>query len=559
MVTVSPHTGGAPLPVTFDGSASTAVNGTIVNWFWDFGDGFGATGSAAIVTHTYATPGTYFATLTVTDTDGHVNLVPLLNRVTVTNGPPPTPLSTSTPTLTPSPGGTPKPNLAPYQPSGWSDKLVVSNTTGTNTDSAPLLATDTLYVDLAVINNGNAGITTSFKNIVYVDDVPVVTITTNPPLEPLGYAALQDFSIGSLSAGQHAIKIVVDANGEIAESDEADNEYIKVIDVTAATPTATPVPTPTPILISETYTVKNTNDSGPDSLRQALLDANSHPNSAGSIDQIVFNIPGAGVQTITPATALPQITEAVLIDGYTQPGASANTLAVGGNAVLLIELKWRNVVGSHRSRSAPVEQHGARTGDQPLWRHSLRTPFSGARGDPACVLTTTWWQEISSGRRCDVGSAGLANAFYWSHDRLRRQQSDRWHDAGGPQHFRWKRHGELRGSASDCKSVRAQPGTRVQGNYIGTNAAGNAPLGNGRGIDVLGSVLADITIGGLTSTPGTGAGNVISGNSSNGGIDSDGIFVIQPAGRSHHSRQHHRPRRYRHDGDGQWRERHQLR
>ena len=38
------------------------------------------------------------------------------------------------------------------------------------------------------------------------------------------------------------------------------------------------------------------------------------------------------------ATGLPPITEAVTIDGYTQLGSSANTLAVGSNAVLLIEL-----------------------------------------------------------------------------------------------------------------------------------------------------------------------------------------------------------------------------
>src|SRR5204862_32115 len=46
---------------------------------------------------------------------------------------------------------------------------------------------------------------------------------------------------------------------------------------------------------------------------------------------IAFNIqssvPG-GVQTITPATPLPTISDSVTIDGYTQPGASANTNAI---------------------------------------------------------------------------------------------------------------------------------------------------------------------------------------------------------------------------------------
>src|SRR5437870_1707744 len=48
------------------------------------------------------------------------------------------------------------PNLMPYQPVGWSDKIVVSNTTGTSIDNNPLKSTDTLYIDWAVINNGTA-------------------------------------------------------------------------------------------------------------------------------------------------------------------------------------------------------------------------------------------------------------------------------------------------------------------------------------------------------------------------------------------------------------------
>lgn len=54
--------------VTFDGSGSYARVGTIVSYDWDFGDQSGASGM--IVTHTYAGPGTYTATLTVTDSSG---------------------------------------------------------------------------------------------------------------------------------------------------------------------------------------------------------------------------------------------------------------------------------------------------------------------------------------------------------------------------------------------------------------------------------------------------------------------------------------------------------
>ena len=62
--------------------------------------------------------------------------------------------------------------------------------------------------------------------------------------------------------------------------------------------------------------VSNTSASGPGSLQQAILDANA----TNGLDTIIFNIPGAGVHTITPANALPPITDSVVIDATTQPG-----------------------------------------------------------------------------------------------------------------------------------------------------------------------------------------------------------------------------------------------
>ncbi len=86
----------------------------------------------------------------------------------------------------------------------------------------------------------------------------------------------------------------------------------------------------------ETFTVTNTNDAGAGSLRQAILDANAH--IADGPDTISFNIPGTGVQTIAPGFRLPFITDSVILDGYTQPGSSANTLEDGFDATLLIRL-----------------------------------------------------------------------------------------------------------------------------------------------------------------------------------------------------------------------------
>lgn len=91
-----------------------------------------------------------------------------------------------------------------------------------------------------------------------------------------------------------------------------------------------------------TFLVTNTADSGAGSLRQAIINANA----ASGADAVNFNIPASDpncdatthVCTIQLASALPTITEALVVDGYTQPGTSANTQTLGTNAVLLIRL-----------------------------------------------------------------------------------------------------------------------------------------------------------------------------------------------------------------------------
>ena len=72
----------------------------------------------------------------------------------------------------------------------------------------------------------------------------------------------------------------------------------------------------------QTYVVINTNDSGAGSLRAALINANLN----ASADTITFNIPGAGVRTITPLTPLPSVVFPVVINATTQPGYAGTPL-----------------------------------------------------------------------------------------------------------------------------------------------------------------------------------------------------------------------------------------
>ncbi|KQU65500.1 PKD domain-containing protein [Phycicoccus sp. Root101] len=66
--TASFTSGATGLTATFDGSGSSDPDGSVTSWVWTFGDGATATGVTA--SRTYAAPGTYTVTLTVTDDAG---------------------------------------------------------------------------------------------------------------------------------------------------------------------------------------------------------------------------------------------------------------------------------------------------------------------------------------------------------------------------------------------------------------------------------------------------------------------------------------------------------
>jgi hypothetical protein len=242
-----------------------------------------------------------------------------------------------------------------------------------------------------------------------------------------------------------------------------------------------------------TFTVTNTNDSGPGSLRQAILDANAAPGA----DTIAFNIPGAGVHTISPLSPLSALTDdaGVRIDGYTQPGSSPNTLSVGDNAVLRIEVGGATagqgaiglVVQSSNNSIRGVVVNGFDSGVR-IWSGS-GSEVSG------CFLGTNSSGTVASPNR--VGIVLLSS------------------EPGTVMNF----HSLIGGSDPASRNVisgNSQAGVGIgigvsaaviSGNHIGINAAGTLALPNGEdGVFI--SAAAGIMIGGIAA----GAGNVISGN-----------------------------------------------
>ena len=240
-----------------------------------------------------------------------------------------------------------------------------------------------------------------------------------------------------------------------------------------------------------TFTVTNTNDSGAGSLRQAILDANG----ALGTDTIAFNIPGAGVHTIAPATFLPAITDPVILDGYTQPGASVNTLPVGDDAVLLVELDGTTVGGNALVITA---------GDS-----TVRGLVIGGFSSTGITITTNGGNTVTGNF---IGTTFSGAAAHGNINGVVVIGSDN-NTIGGP--IPADRN-LISGNANVgvTLSGAAASSNTVAGNYIGVDAAGSAALPNSYGIyDTDGP---DNTFGGATTIPGTPPGNVISGNTLNG-------------------------------------------
>jgi hypothetical protein len=129
------------------------------------------------------------------------------------------------------------PNLTPYQPSGWTDRIVVSPySTDINSkpDTRPLLAGTPIFVNWAVLNEGDAPAVAPCLFKLYVDGVEKGSWTLSPPLNVNFYAYIQNFSIGALAAGTHTVRIVADPTNVVPESVETDNEYTKTITVVAS-------------------------------------------------------------------------------------------------------------------------------------------------------------------------------------------------------------------------------------------------------------------------------------------------------------------------------------
>ena len=274
------------------------------------------------------------------------------------------------------------------------------------------------------------------------------------------------------------------------------------------------------LVLMSTYPVTSTADSGAGTLRAAIDASNQNP---GQLNAITFNLASSGIQIITPASALPTITAPVVIDGTTEPGYRAAPLVqlYGGSAganVNGLVLSASNatikglIVSSFGNDGIEVFGNGNLIAANYVGTgtHGLASSANGREG----ILVNGANNTIGG-----LSNQGLGNV--------------------------------ISGNTDDGIDVFGSntTGTVIQGNWIGTDAGGDATLFNGR-FGILVNQQATTT---LIGTNGDGVNdinekNTISGNRSYGieiadagtignvvagngiGVDATGTFAIGNSG-----------------------------
>ncbi|HEV3146197.1 MAG TPA: SdrD B-like domain-containing protein [Gemmataceae bacterium] len=285
--------------------------------------------------------------------------------------------------------------------------------------------------------------------------------------------------------------------------------------------------TPSTFTVVNTYDTSNPNDPNyVGSLRWAINQANADTDLLSNIN---FNIPGSGAQTISVTSDLPGIMHPVVINGFSEPGSSANTQAIGDNAVRLIDLDASQdtgatgltlVAGDSTVRGLTISHFAVG-----IW-----LPMNNGNSVSGCNIT-------SGGIEIGSGGGGPGSAPYTDTDNAPIVTFDQAAFLADPSLIpvvtypaireAWSIHpgflepevysnnnviggtspGDRNLIATDGIQIQAGNSNILEGNYIGVDATGNQSVSNGRdeGVNIIfGSYNV---IGGTTA----GAGNVISG------------------------------------------------
>ncbi len=275
-----------------------------------------------------------------------------------------------------------------------------------------------------------------------------------------------------------------------------------------------------------TLIVTNTSDSGPGSLRQAINDANLAPGST-----IAFNIPttdpnfSAGVFTIQPASALPMIlAPGTIIDGTTQTSFTGDTNAAGPE----IELNG-SLTGTFSVEGLQIITNGC----------TIRGLVIDGFNDGLGIIGPATTDNRVEGCYIGTNATGtdLGSGTFGGNDANGVLISSGAHNniiggtAPGAGNLISGNTNGMFGFAGVRISGPGANGNIVQGNYIGTNAAGTAALVDLNvlfdtyGVQVLNGAQSNI-IGGTVPAE----RNVISGNFYGVGVEAQTANTIGRGG-----------------------------
>jgi hypothetical protein len=241
---------------------------------------------------------------------------------------------------------------------------------------------------------------------------------------------------------------------------------------------------------TQVFRVTTAQDAGAGSLRQAILDANA----ASGFNVIAFDILGAGT-VINVASELPALTVPVFVNGTSQSGFT------GAPRVLL-----------NGTKAGPGANGLTVTRGGTIVRGLVVNGFDGAGilllDDGGNLIAGDYLGTNISGTVAVGNGVGVSiNDF--SGDTIGLSQTTA------------ASRNVIAGNHQDGVAIVSGSGNTMQGNFIGTDAAGMAALPNGYGVEIFSGSFN--TIGG---GPGPGAGNVVSGNLSDGlAIYSDGNVI----------------------------------
>jgi len=258
--------------------------------------------------------------------------------------------------------------------------------------------------------------------------------------------------------------------------------------------------------------VTNVNDSGSGSLHQTILDANSRVGH----DIINFNIPGIGVHAIKyAAIPMPVITDSVTIDGYSQPGAQPNSLRIGDNAIILIQLDCEAILTDPGSPGTPEKCIPDRqvftpfidgltiAADNSVIRGLAITNFNGS----AIKINSSGRSNIVQGNFLGVDPSGIDTHPNLTGILVHGDSENNLIGGVEPQ-FRNIISGNIQ-TGITVEVPRTYPmiggHNLVQGNYLGTARDGVTLLGNGIGIVIKNS---NNVVGGISP----GEENIVAGN-----------------------------------------------